>query len=128
MSFWDDKNILITGGAGFLGSAIVKKLVKEKDVSRDQIIIPRSHDYDLRQIDNCLNVCRDANVVVHLAARVSGVGFNMENPATLFYDNAMIGIQMIESARLNGVAKFVAIGTIFCYPKFTPAPFKEDDI
>ncbi len=128
MSFWDDKNILITGGAGFLGSAIVEKLVKERGVSKDQLIIPRSRDHDLRQMDNCLSVCRDADVVIHLAARVGGIGFNMENPATLFYDNAMMGIQMIEAARLSGVAKFVAIGTICAYPKFTPVPFKEDDL
>jgi len=128
MSFWDGKNILITGGAGFLGSAIVEKLVKERGVRRDRIIIPRSREFDLRQMDNCLSVCRDADVVIHLAARVGGIGFNMENPATLFYDNAMMGIQMIEAARLTGVDKFVAIGTICAYPKFTPVPFKEDDI
>ncbi len=128
MGFWDDKNILITGGAGFLGSAIVEKLVQERGVNRDQIMIPRSRDTDLRLMDNCLKVCRDADVVIHLAARVGGIGFNMENPATLFYDNAMMGIQMIEAARLSGVAKFVAIGTICAYPKFTPVPFHENDL
>ena len=128
MGFWDGKNILITGGAGFLGSAIVERLVKERGVNRDQITIPRSKDTDLRLMDNCLEVCRDADVVIHLAARVGGIGFNMENPATLFYDNAMMGIQMIEAARLSGVEKFVAIGTICAYPKFTPVPFREDDI
>ena len=128
MFFFDFNNILVTGGAGFLGSAIVEKLVKERGVNRDQITIPRSKDTDLRLMDNCLEVCRDADVVIHLAARVGGIGFNMENPATLFYDNAMMGIQMIEAARLSGVEKFVAIGTICAYPKFTPVPFREDDI
>lgn len=128
MCFWDGKRILITGGAGFLGNALVDKLVIQRGVSRDQIIIPRSRDHDLRQMDNCLSVCKDADVIIHLAARVGGIGFNMENPATLFYDNAMMGIQMIEAARLSGVEKFVAIGTICAYPKFTPVPFKEDDI
>jgi len=128
MDFWEGKNILITGGAGFLGSAIVEKLVGERGVNRDQLIIPRSRDHDLRLMDNCLSVCRDADVVIHLAARVGGTGFNMSNPATLFYDNAMMGIQMMEAARLSGVSKFVAIGTICAYPKFTPVPFKEGDI
>jgi GDP-L-fucose synthase len=128
MGFWDDKNILITGGAGFLGSAIVEKLVKERGVGKEQIIIPRSREHDLRVMENCLDVCQEADVIIHLAARVGGIGFNMENPATLFYDNAMMGIQMIEAARLSGVSKFVAIGTICAYPKFTPVPFKEDEI
>ncbi|HRR67542.1 MAG TPA: NAD-dependent epimerase/dehydratase family protein, partial [Methanomassiliicoccales archaeon] len=128
MGFWDGKRIVLTGGAGFLGSAIVEKLVKERGVDRDQLIIPRSRDTDLRAMDNCLRVTKDADIVVHLAAKVGGIGFNMSNPATLFYDNAMMGIQMMEAARQNGVGKFVAIGTICAYPKFTPVPFKEEDL
>ena len=128
MGFWDGKRVVLTGGAGFLGSAIVEKLVKERGVGMDQLLIPRSRDTDLRVMDNCLRVTKDADIVVHLAAKVGGIGFNMSNPATLFYDNAMMGIQMMEAARLNGVGKFVAIGTICAYPKFTPVPFKEEDL
>ena len=128
MGFWDGKRVVLTGGAGFLGSAIVEKLVKERGVGRDQLLIPRSRDTDLRVMDNCLRVTKDADIVVHLAAKVGGIGFNMSNPATLFYDNAMMGIQMMEAARQNGVGKFVAIGTICAYPKFTPVPFKEEDL
>lgn len=128
MGFWKGKRIVITGGAGFLGSAIVNKLIEERGVDRAQISIPRSRDADLRSMENCLQVTKNADVVIHLAAKVGGIGFNMDNPATLFYDNAMMGIQMMEAARLNGVGKFVAAGTICAYPKFTPVPFKEEDI
>ncbi len=128
MGFWSGKSIVITGGAGFLGNAIVRKLVEERGVKREQMIVPRSRDTDLRLMENCLSVTKDADVVIHLAAKVGGIGFNMENPATLFYDNAMMGIQMMEAARSNDVAKFVATGTICAYPKFTPVPFREEDI
>jgi len=128
MGFWDGKSIVITGGAGFLGSALTEKLLKEKGVKEWQITIPRSKDTDLRNIKNCIKVTKDADLVIHLAARVGGIGFNMNNPATLFYDNAIMGIQMMEAARLNGVGKFVAMGTICAYPKFTPVPFKEGDL
>ena len=127
MTFWDNKKILVTGGAGFLGSFLVEKL-KEKGVKEESIRIPRSRDTDLRYWENCVKAVRDIDIVIHLAARVGGIGFNRKYPATLFYDNAMMGIQMMEVARQEGVEKFVAIGTVCAYPKFTPVPFKEKNL
>ena len=127
MAFWNNKKILVTGGAGFLGSSIAKKL-KERGVYEKDIRIPRSKDMDLRKWENCVEVVNDIDIVIHLAARVGGIGFNRKFPATLFYDNAIMGIQLIEAARQEGVAKFVAIGTVCAYPKYTPIPFKEDNL
>jgi GDP-L-fucose synthase len=126
--FWDNKRILITGGAGFLGSHLVEKLTTEKGVDKMVIRIPRSRVTDLRVWRNCLDVVKDIDVVIHLAAKVGGIGYNMNNPATLFYDNAIMGIQLMEAARQEGVEKFVAIGTVCAYPKFTPVPFKEEHL
>ena len=127
MTFWNDKKVLVTGGAGFLGSFLVEKL-KEKGVSDENIRIPRSKDTDLRHWENCVKVVKDIDIVIHLAAKVGGIGYNQKYPATLFYDNAIMGIQMMEAARQEGVEKFVVVGTICAYPKFTPVPFKEDDL
>ncbi len=127
MTFWKDKKVLVTGGAGFLGSFIVDKL-KGRGVNGENIRIPRSRDIDLRKWENCVEVVKDIDVVIHLAAKVGGIGYNQKYPATLFYDNAIMGIQMMEVARQEGVEKFVAVGTICAYPKFTPVPFKEDDL
>lgn len=127
MTFWDTKKILVTGGAGFLGSHVVKKL-KEKGAGAENIIIPRSRDIDLRRWENCVKVVKDIDIVIHLAARVGGIGYNQNYPATLFYDNAIMGIQLMEAARQENVEKFVAIGTICAYPKFTPVPFKEEEL
>ena len=125
--FFKDNRFLITGGAGFLGSFIVEKLLK-KGVDRKNIRIPRSKDHDLRTWENCKEVVKDIDIVIHLAARVGGIGFNMKYPANLFYDNAMMGIQLLEASRLAGVKKFIGVGTVCSYPKFTPVPFKEDDL
>lgn len=127
MVFWDDKNILVTGGAGFLGSFLIEKLLT-KGVQKENVRIPRSKDLDLRQWEGCTEAVEGIDIVIHLAARVGGIGFNQKYPATLFYDNAIMGIQLIEAARLAGVEKFVEVGTICAYPKFTPVPFNEKNL
>ncbi|RCV66075.1 GDP-L-fucose synthase [Methanophagales archaeon] len=127
MSFWNNKKILVTGGAGFLGSFLLEQL-KASGVNEEDIRIPRSKDVDLRRWDNCVHVVKDIDMVIHLAARVGGIGFNRAYPATLFYDNAIMGIQMMEVARQEEVAKFVAVGTVCAYPKYTPVPFNEDEL
>jgi GDP-L-fucose synthase len=121
------KRILLTGGSGFLGSCVVDELIS-RGVKRENIVIPRSSDLDLRKWENCLSAVKDSDIVIHLAARVGGIGFNLKYPGELFYDNAIMGIQLMEAARLSGVDKFVAVGTVCAYPKFTPVPFKEENL
>jgi GDP-L-fucose synthase len=128
MGFWSGKKILVTGGAGFLGSFIVEKLLNEKKVGPENIRVPRSSAMDLREWESCVEAVRDVDVVIHLAAKVGGIGFNKKYPATLFYDNAIMGIQLMEAARQEGVQKFVAVGTVCAYPKYTQVPFREEDL
>jgi GDP-L-fucose synthase len=124
---WPDKRVVVTGGAGFLGSFVVDKL-RERGC-RD-VYVPRSADYDLRDRDSIVRLYEEAkpHVVLHLAAVVGGIGANRANPGRFFYDNAIMGIQLMEYARRADVEKFVALGTICAYPKYAPTPFHEDDL
>ena len=116
---------MVTGGAGFLGSWVVSAL--EERGAKD-ITVPRSVSCDLRVRENCKRIVQNKDIVIHLAAKAGGIGFNIDNPGELFFDNIMISVQLMEEARLAEVQKFVAVGTVCCYPKFAPVPFKEDDL
>ena len=151
-NFWSDKRVLVTGGAGFLGSFVIEKL---KMRGAGDIIIPRIEHYNLTDRNSIIQLLNDAMlapdkrpshlnvadfqpstfnvqpsnlVIIHLAANVGGIGANREHPAEFFYDNLMMGVELMHQAWKNGVGKFVAIGTVCAYPKFTPVPFKEDDL
>ena len=132
-TFWQNKKVIVTGGAGFLGSFVTAKL---KERGATDIFIPRIENYnlvdsnDIKRLyaDNLKEVDPKNVVVIHLAANVGGIGANREHPADFFYDNLMMGVEMIHQGYKNGIGKFVAIGTVCAYPKFTPVPFKEDDL
>jgi GDP-L-fucose synthase len=126
-NYFEDKRIVVTGGAGFLGHYVCKKL---KERGCGQILIPKIEDYDLIKLSDIKKMYDDMkpDVVIHLAAVVGGIGANREHPGKFFYENLMMGVQLIEEGRLRKLEKFVAIGTICAYPKFTPVPFREDDL
>ena len=125
--FWPGRRVMVTGGGGFLGQAIVRRL---QAGGADSIFVPRSKDYDLRTKEGIDRALADGRpqLIIHAAAVVGGIGANRENPGRFFYENAIMGIQLLEQSRLAGVEKFVTIGTVCAYPKFTPVPFKEDDL
>lgn len=125
--FWNNKKVIVTGGAGFLGSFIVERL---RSLGASEVFAPRSKDYDLVQRENVIKLFKEhkSDMVIHLAAKVGGIGANMCNPGVFFYDNLMMGAQLMEYARQYKIPKFVALGTICAYPKFAPIPFKEDDL
>jgi GDP-L-fucose synthase len=127
MGYFDSKGVLVTGGAGFLGLYVVEKL---REAGCRDVIAPRSAEYDLTKEDDIKRLLKDTRpeLVIHLAAVVGGIGANRKHPGSFFYKNLMMGVQLMEQARLHGVKKFVGAGTICSYPKFTPVPFKEEDI
>jgi len=127
MSFWTNKRVLVTGGAGFLGKFVVREL-KRKGCQR--IFIPRKKDFDLTTLESIKKLLKKTkpDIIIHLAAVVGGIGANRENPGRFFYENIMMGVQLMEEARIFGVKKFVALGTVCAYPKFTKVPFKETDL
>ncbi len=127
MGFWKDKRIIITGGAGFLGKVLTSRL---EEFGAGDIFVPRKKEYNLILPDTAKRLLADhpADIIFHLAAQVGGIGANRENPGLFFYNNLMMGVQLMEQARLAGVDKFLGVGTICSYPKFTPVPFKEENI
>jgi GDP-L-fucose synthase len=127
MAFWTSRNILVTGGAGFLGAHVVRK-IQERGCRA--VTVPRRRDFDLREKASIIRLFEKArpNLVIHLAAVVGGIGANRSHPGRFFYDNAIMGLQLMEQARLFGIEKFVVIGTVCAYPKFTPVPFREIEL
>lgn len=127
MAFWREKRVTVTGGAGFLGTYVVEGL---KDQGAKHVFVPRSREYDLRDLDAIKHMLADSrpNIVIHLAARVGGIGANRNNPAEFFYDNLMMSVPLLHECWKAGIEKFVAVGTVCAYPKFTPVPFSEDDL
>jgi GDP-L-fucose synthase len=125
--FWTTRRVVVTGGAGFLGSYVVERL---RSSGAAEVFVPRKEDYDLRRLEAVERMFAEARpeIVIHLAAVVGGIGANRERPGEFFYDNLIMGVQLMEVARQRGVGKFVSIGTVCAYPKFTPVPFKEDDL
>jgi GDP-L-fucose synthase len=127
LDFFQKRRVLITGGSGFLGSFVVEQL---QERGCKHVFVPRSKEYDLVEMEAVKRLYKNAkpDIVIHLAARVGGIGANRANPGKFFYDNLMMGVQLMEVGRQVGIEKFVAIGTVCAYPKFTPVPFKEEDL
>jgi GDP-L-fucose synthase len=127
MAITNSSRTIVTGGAGFLGKAVIARL---NELGFTNVFVPRSKDYDLTEQSHVRKLYQEhkPDLVIHLAAVVGGIGANQQNPGKFFYENLMMGVMLMEEGRRAGLAKFVAVGTICCYPKFTPVPFKEDDL
>lgn len=125
VGYWKNTRVVVTGGAGFVGRHLVSQLVNR---GAREIIIPDHATCDLREYSQCLTLVKDADIVIHLAGNVGGIGYNEANPATLFDDNVLMGVHMLRASYAANVKKFVGIGTVCAYPKFTPVPFREEDL
>jgi len=126
-NFWKNKKILVTGGDGFLGKHLIKKLIQQ-GIRKEDIFVPLFGNYDLRKTEDCQEVIKGKDIVIHLAGVVGGIEFNRKHQARCFYDNAAMALNLLEASRLEGVKKFVGIGSVCAYPKFTPVPFKEENL
>jgi len=129
--FWQNRRVIVTGGAGFLGSVVVRRL---RELGAGEVVAPRSAQYDLTQLEAIRQLLDDTgrsrpvDMVIHMAAKVGGIGANRARPAEFFYDNLMMSVPLLHESWRRGVAKFVAIGTICAYPKFAPIPFREESL